>query len=440
MLDNLTSRLQNIFSKIKSRGVLKEADVEAALREIRLALLEADVHFKVAKELIAAIREKAVGQEVLDSLTPGQQVIKIVNAELINILGKTTSTLQLASKPPTIIMLAGLQGSGKTSTAAKLALHLRKKGSKPLLVAADTYRPAAIDQLKTLGKELGIEVFNTPDNPVRICGEAVTHARKGGFDVVIMDTAGRLHIDEEMMQELAEIKNTVKPHQILLAVDTMTGQDAVNFAQSFKEKLDFDGLVLTKMDGDARGGCALSINKITGAPIKFITTGEKADALEVFHPDRLASRILGMGDVLSLIEKAQETTDSQKAADLEKKLLKAQFTLDDLYDQLQQVRKMGPINQVMEMIPGMNKLPQLAKQIDEKQLTRIGAIIQSMTKQERQDPQIIKGGRRQRIADGSGTNVTDVNQLLKQYYQTKKLLATMSKNKSKFKFGNTLPF
>jgi len=440
MLDNLSSRLQSIFSKITSRGVLNEADVEAALREIRLALLEADVHFKVVKELIGAIREKAVGQEVLESLTPGQQVIKIVNEELINILGKTTSSLQLSSKPPTIIMLAGLQGSGKTSTAAKLALHLRKKGSKPLMVAADTYRPAAIDQLKTLGKELNVEVFNTPGNPVGICEEGASYAKKSGFDVVIMDTAGRLHIDEEMMQELAEIKSRVKPHQILLVVDTMTGQDAVNFAGAFKEKLDFDGLILTKMDGDARGGCALSINKITGAPIKFITTGEKSDAFEVFHPDRLASRILGMGDVLSLIEKAQETTDSEKAAELEKKLLKQQFTLDDLYDQLQQVRKMGPIKQVMEMIPGMNKMPQLAKQIDEKQLTRIGAIIQSMTKEERVNPQIIKGSRRQRIAHGSGTNVTDVNQLLKQYYQTKKMLAAMSKNKGKLKFGNTLPF
>jgi signal recognition particle subunit SRP54 len=440
VFDNLSSRLQQVFSKITSRGILKEADVEAALREVRLALLEADVHFKVVKELIDAIKERAVGQKVLESLTPGQQVIKIVNEELVNILGKTTSPLQLGSKPPVVIMLAGLQGCGKTSTAAKLALHLRKKGSKPMLVAADTYRPAAIEQLKTLGKELSIEVFSALKNPVQICTQALPEAKKGSFDVVIVDTAGRLHIDENMMQELAEIRKAIKPQQILLVVDAMAGQDAVNFAKAFKEQLDFDGLILTKMDGDARGGAALSINKVTGAPIKFITVGEKADALEVFHPDRMTSRILGMGDMLSLIEKVQEVTDAQKAAEMEKKFLKAQFSLDDLYVQLQQVKKMGPIKQIIEMIPGLNKMPQLAKQVDEKQLTRIGAIIQSMTKEERINPQIVKGSRRQRIADGSGTNVSDVNQLLKQYFQTKKMLSAMSKKKNKFGFGNNLPF
>ncbi len=440
MLDNLSSRLQNIFSKLKSHGVLKEKDIDDAMREIRLALLEADVNFKVVKDLVAAVKEKALGQEVLESLTPGQQVIKIVNEELTNILGKTTAKLELSPKPPTVIMLAGLQGSGKTSTVAKLALHFRKKGNNPLMVAADTYRPAAIEQLKTLGKELNIEVFNVPKDPVQICKQGVDFAKQGAFDVVLLDTAGRLHIDEEMMQELINIQKTVAPHQILLVVDAMTGQNAVNFASAFKEKLGFDGLILSKMDGDARGGAALSINKVTQVPIKFITTGEKSDALEIFYPDRMASRILGMGDVLSLIEKAQDVTDAKKAQELEKRLMKQQFTLDDLFDQLQQVQKMGPINQVLDMIPGMNKMGAMAKQIDEKQLTRTGAIIQSMTKQERENPQVINGSRRQRIAEGSGTNVSDVNQLLKQYQQTKKMIQAMGKNKKRLGFGKSLPF
>lgn len=440
MLDNLSSRIQNIFSKITSRGILKEKDVDEALREVRLALLEADVHFKVVKQLISSIRERTVGKKVLENLNPGQQVIKIVNEELINILGKSKSSLQLHAKPPTIIMLAGLQGSGKTSATAKLALHLRKKGHRPIMVAADIYRPAAIEQLKVLGKELEIPVFSGEKNAVKICQDALTAAQKNGNDAVLIDTAGRLHIDDKMMAELAEIKKAAAPHQILLVVDSMTGQEAVNFAASFKEKINVDGLILTKMDSDARGGAALSINKVTGLPIKFITTGEKADAFEIFHPDRLAGRILGMGDVLSLIEKAQAVTDAKQAAELEKKLLKQEFTLDDLYEQLQQVRKMGPIKQVLDMIPGMNKMPQIAKQIDDKQLTKIGAIIQSMTKKERHNPGIINGSRRQRIASGSGTNVSDVNQLLKQYAQTKKLVAAMSKNKNPFKLGKSLPF
>ncbi len=439
MFESLTSRLQNIFSKITSRGLLKEADVEAALREIRLALLEADVNYKVVKELTESIKSRAVGQDILESLKPGEQVIKIVNEELTSILGKTTSTVELGSKPPTVLMLVGLQGSGKTSTIAKLALHFRKKGNKPLMVAADTYRPAAIEQLKTLGNELNMEVFTSDTKPLDIAKSAIDKAKKGGFDLVIIDTAGRLHIDKEMMNELVEIRGSVKPHNILLVVDAMTGQDAVNVAQSFKEKLDFDGLILTKMDGDARGGAALSINKMTGAPIKFITTGEKTDALEVFHPDRMASRILGMGDILSLIEKAQETTDAKKAAEMEKKLFKAQFTLDDLFDQLQQVKKMGPINQVLEKMPGINKMPNIAKQVDEKQLTRIEAIIQSMTKEERNNPQVIKSSRKKRIANGSGTNVSDVNQLLKQFFQTKKLISTLGKNKNKL-IGKNMPF
>jgi len=439
VFESLTSRLQNIFSKITSRGLLKEADVEAALREIRLALLEADVNYKVVKELTESIKSRAVGQDILESLKPGEQVIKIVNEELTSILGKTTSTVELGSKPPTVLMLVGLQGSGKTSTIAKLALHFRKKGNKPLMVAADTYRPAAIEQLKTLGNELNMEVFTSDTKPLDIAKSAIDKAKKGGFDLVIIDTAGRLHNDKEMMNELVEIRGSVKPHNILLVVDAMTGQDAVNVAQSFKEKLDFDGLILTKMDGDARGGAALSINKMTGAPIKFITTGEKTDALEVFHPDRMASRILGMGDILSLIEKAQETTDAKKAAEMEKKLFKAQFTLDDLFDQLQQVKKMGPINQVLEKMPGINKMPNIAKQVDEKQLTRIGAIIQSMTKEERNNPQVIKSSRKKRIANGSGTNVSDVNQLLKQFFQTKKLISTLGKNKNKL-IGKNMPF
>jgi len=439
VFESLTSRLQNIFSKITSRGLLKEADVEAALREIRLALLEADVNYKVVKELTESIKSRAVGQDILESLKPGEQVIKIVNEELTSILGKTTSTVELGSKPPTVLMLVGLQGSGKTSTVAKLALHFRKKGNKPLMVAADTYRPAAIEQLKTLGNELNMEVFTSDTKPLDIAKSAIDKAKKGGFDLVIIDTAGRLHNDKEMMNELVEIRGSVKPHNILLVVDAMTGQDAVNVAQSFKEKLDFDGLILTKMDGDARGGAALSINKMTGAPIKFITTGEKTDALEVFHPDRMASRILGMGDILSLIEKAQETTDAKKAAEMEKKLFKAQFTLDDLFDQLQQVKKMGPINQVLEKMPGINKMPNIAKQVDEKQLTRIEAIIQSMTKEERNNPQVIKSSRKKRIANGSGTNVSDVNQLLKQFFQTKKLISTLGKNKNKL-IGKNMPF
>ena len=439
MLDNLSSRLQNIFSKLKTKGVLKEKDVDEALREVRLALLEADVNFKVAKDLVAAIKERAVGQKVSESISPAQQVIKIVDEELTNILGKATARIELGQKPPTIIMLAGLQGSGKTSTVAKLALHFRKKGSKPLMVAADTYRPAAIEQLKTLGKELDVEVYSEEKEPVRIAKSAIDKAGKEGFDVVLVDTAGRLHIDDEMMQELVDMQKSIRPHQILLVVDAMTGQNAVNFATAFKEKLGIDGLILSKMDGDARGGAALSIYKVTEVPIKFITVSEKSDGLEVFHPDRMASRILGMGDVLSLIEKAEEVTDAGKAKEMEKKLLNQQFTLDDLFEQLQQVKKMGPIDQVLDMVPGLNKLPQAA-QIDDKQLSRIGAIIQSMTKEERANPQIIKGSRRGRIAKGSGTNVADINQLLKQHAQTKKLLASMGKKKGKLGFGKNLPF
>ncbi|HDZ86663.1 hypothetical protein LCGC14_1033880 [marine sediment metagenome] len=439
MLDNLSSRLQNIFSKLKTKGVLKEKDVDEALREVRLALLEADVNFKVAKELVAAIRERAVGQKVSESISPAQQVIKIVDEELTNILGKATAKVELGQKPPTVIMLAGLQGSGKTSTVAKLALHFRKKGSKPLMVAADTYRPAAIEQLKTLGKEIDVEVYSEDKEPVRIAKSAIDKAAKEGFDVVLVDTAGRLHIDDEMMQELVDMQKSIRPHQILLVVDAMTGQNAVNFATAFKEKLGFDGLILSKMDGDARGGAALSIYKVTEVPIKFMTVSEKSDGLEVFHPDRMASRILGMGDVLSLIEKAEEVTDADKAKEMEKKLLKQQFTLDDLFEQLQQVKKMGPIDQVLEMVPGLNKLPQAA-QVDDKQLSKIGAIIQSMTKEERTNPQIIKGSRRERIAKGSGTNVADINQVLKQYAQTKKLLASMGKKKGKLGFGKNLPF
>ena len=439
MLDNLSSRLQNIFSKLKTKGVLKEKDVDEALREVRLALLEADVNFKVAKDLVAAIKERAVGQKVSESISPAQQVIKIVDEELTNILGKATAKVELGQKPPTVIMLAGLQGSGKTSTVAKLALHFRKKGSKPLMVAADTYRPAAIEQLKTLGKELDVEVYSEDKKPVKIAKAAIDKAAKEGFDVVLVDTAGRLHIDDEMMQELVDMQKSIHPHQILLVVDAMTGQNAVNFATAFKEKLGFDGLILSKMDGDARGGAALSIYKVTEVPIKFMTVSEKSDGLEVFHPDRMASRILGMGDVLSLIEKAEEVTDADKAKEMEKKLLKQQFTLDDLFEQLQQVKKMGPIDQVLEMVPGLNKLPQAA-QVDDKQLSKIGAIIQSMTKEERTNPQIIKGSRRERIAKGSGTNVADINQLLKQHAQTKKLLASMGKKKGKLGFGKNLPF
>lgn len=406
---------------------MTEADVDAAMREVRLALLEADVNYKVVKEFVATLKARAIGSDVLDSLTPAQQVVKIVNEELTTLLGTTESRLPMASQPPTVVMMVGLQGSGKTTATAKLAYHLTKQGKHPLMIAADTYRPAAIDQLVALGDENKIAVFSTGGRPEEIVAAGLKQAVRQANDVVIVDTAGRLHVDEDMMSEAARIKSVAKPHQILLVVDAMTGQDAVNVAESFKERLDFDGLILTKMDGDARGGAALSIRAVTGRPVKFISLGEKVDSLEAFHPDRLASRILGMGDVLTLIEKAQSVSDEAKAKALTEKLRRQEFDLEDFLDQMRQLRNMGPIGQVMKMLPGVSNIPGMKKsEVNDSDIKRIQAIIESMTPRERQQPSIISGSRRQRIAKGSGTSVTEVNQLLKQFEQTKKLLKSMT--------------
>jgi signal recognition particle subunit SRP54 len=425
MFDSLTNKLSSVFKKLRGHGRLNEQNITEALKEVRIALLEADVNFKVVRDFIERIRTRAVGQDVLESLTPAQQVIKIVHEELITLMGGANTGLNLSYKPPIPIMLAGLQGSGKTTTAGKLGKFLKDKGRKPHLVPADVRRPAAIEQLKKLGEQLGIPVFD-PDpteSPLKICQKALRWADEESGDVVLIDTAGRLHIDEELMKELEEIKKEIHPREILLVADSMTGQDAVNVAKKFNDVLDIHGVILTKLDGDARGGAALSIKAVTGKPIKFVGVGEKLDALELFHPDRMASRILGMGDVLSLIEKAQEAIDEKKAQELQKKLLKDSFTLEDFKEQLQQIKKMGSMEQILSMIPGMGRL-KLPKdfQASEKELVKIEAIINSMTKEERQRPEILNGSRRLRIAKGSGTTVQDVNQLLKQYLQTKKML------------------
>lgn len=434
MFDNLANRLQDIFAKLKSRGKLTEQDVDAAMREVRLALLEADVNYKVVKDFVAKVKERAIGVEVLESLTPGQQVIKIVNEELAALMGTTESKLTFAPRPPTMIMLVGLQGSGKTTTAAKLAHHLKSKGRRPFLIGADIYRPAAIDQLKALASENNIPFYSddpkTP--PLQIVKAGIKEANQRGVDVIIIDTAGRLHIDDQMMQELEVIKGEVKPHQVLLVVDAMTGQDAVNVAQTFSDKLDFDGVVMTKLDGDARGGAALSVRAVTGKPIKLVSDGEKIDSLEPFHPDRMASRILGMGDILTLIEKAQSAVDEKKAREMEEKLRRAEFTFEDFLDQMEQMRNMGPIGQLVKMIPGLGKLPKEI-QISDKDLERIKAIIFSMTIEERRNPSIINGSRRERIAKGSGTEPHEVNQLLKQFSQTKKLLKQFGNMQGKMK-------
>lgn len=425
MFDSLTNKLSAVFKKLRGHGKLSEQNITEALKEVRLALLEADVNFKVVKDFIDRIRTRAVGQEVLESLTPAQQVIKIVHEELIALMGGTSSGLNLSFKPPIPIMLVGLQGSGKTTTAGKLGRFLKEKGRKPSLVPADVQRPAAIEQLKKLGEQLGIPVFN-PDpqeSPLKICQKALKWADGEGMEVVLIDTAGRLHVDEVLMKELEEIKKEIVPREILLVADAMTGQDAVNIAKKFNDALDIHGVILTKLDGDARGGAALSIKAVTGKPVKFIGVGEKLEALELFYPDRMASRILGMGDVLSLIERAQEAIDEKKAEELQKKLLKDTFTLEDFREQLQQIKKMGSIEQILSMIPGIGRL-KLPKDLQgsEKELVKVEAIIDSMTKEERKRPEILNGSRRLRIAKGSGTTVQDVNQLLKQYLQTKKML------------------
>ncbi len=433
VFEGLSDKLQNLMKKMKGSVRVSEKDVKEMMREVKLALLEADVNFKVVKDFVNTLTERAVGQDVLESLTPGQQVVKIVHEELIKLMGSVPSKLTYSPAPPTVYMMVGLQGSGKTTTSGKLANMLRKDGKRPLLVACDVYRPAAVKQLQVVGGQLSIPVFEmgTQTDPVEIAKKAVAHAKSMQFDMVIIDTAGRLHVDEQLMDELKRIKDTVKPHEILLVVDAMTGQDAVNVAGSFNEKLGIDGIILTKLDGDTRGGAALSTRAVTGKPIKFTGLGEKLSDLEPFYPDRMASRILGMGDVLSLIEKAQTAFDEKKALELEKKMRTASFTLDDYLDQLQQIKKMGPLNQVLGMIPGMNTKALKDVDIDEKQFARTAAIIQSMTMQERNNPNILNASRRQRIAKGSGTTVTDVNRLLKQFEDMKKLVKSFSGGNAK---------
>jgi signal recognition particle subunit SRP54 len=422
---NLADKLQRTLGKLRGKGKLTEQDVKEALREVRLALLEADVNFKVVGEFTARVRERAVGQEVMASLTPAHQVIKIVHEELTELMGGTQSKLELASKPPTVVMLVGLQGAGKTTSAAKLANLLRKQGHRPLLVAGDVYRPAAIKQLQVLGEQLQTPVFTLGDqvSPVDIAKASVEHARRHANDIVLLDTAGRLHINEELMAELETIDQAVSPKQVLLVVDAMTGQDALNVANSFNENLDIDGIILTKLDGDARGGAALSVKAVTGKPIKFAATGEKLDALEPFYPDRMASRILGMGDVLTLIERAEAQIDEEKAREMADKLRTADFTFEDFLDQLEQVRKMGPLDQLLDMLPGVPGMKGLqGMQVDEKQFSQVEAIVRSMTVEERLRPEIIDGSRKRRIANGSGTKVQDVNRLLKQFSQTRQML------------------
>lgn len=424
--ESLSEKLQGVINKLKGKTRITENDIKEVSREVKLALLEADVNYKIVKDFTSRISEKALGQDVLKSLTPGQQVVKIVHEELVNLLGTEEVGLNISPNPPTIIMMAGLQGSGKTTMAAKLANMLRKKGKKPLMVACDVYRPAAIDQLEVLGKQLNIPVFSdkTTKNVIDIANRALKEANSKLNDVVIVDTAGRLHIDEELMNELKSLKNSINPHEILLVVDSMTGQDAVNVAQSFNEQLGIDGVAITKLDGDTRGGAALSVREITGKPIKFSGTGEKLSDIEVFHPDRMAKRILGMGDVLSLIEKAEEAFDEEQAIKLEAKLRKQSFTLQDYLDQLKQIKKLGSIKSILGMIGIDQKAIESAK-IDEKQFVRIEAIIQSMTTEEREDVDILNGKRRRRIADGAGTTVQEVNKFIKQYSDTKALMKGM---------------
>jgi signal recognition particle subunit SRP54 len=443
MLDNLSDKLNAVFKKLKGHGKLTEKNIEDGLREVRMALLEADVHYKVVKKFISDIRGRALGQEVMASLTPGQQVVKIVNEELTALMGGQHQELNLEGTPPAAVMLVGLQGSGKTTTAGKLAVFLRKSGRQPYLVPADVYRPAAIEQLQRLGAQLSVPVFpsQTDMNPVDICREARTAAHQAGCDTLLLDTAGRLHVDEALMEELRRIKAAASPSDILLVADAMTGQDAVNIAESFDSALDIGGVVLTKLDGDARGGAALSIKAITGKPIKFVGVGEKLTQLEAFHPERLASSILGMGDLLTFIEKAQAVVDEKKAAELEKKLRKNQFTLEDFRDQMVQIRKMGSVKDLLGMIPGVSKSKQFKNlQVDDRELVRIEAIINSMTAQERLQHTIINGSRRKRIAMGSGTRVQDVNQLLKNYTQVMKMMKQINKGGLRNLGRGMLPF
>jgi signal recognition particle subunit SRP54 len=444
MLDSLTNRLTGILDRLRGFGRLTEENIQEALREVRVALLEADVNFKVVKGFIDRVRVKAVGQDVLQSLTPGQQVVKVVRDELVELLGGSAHRLAMAPHPPTVVMLVGLQGSGKTTSAAKLARHFQKQGQHPLLAAADVYRPAAVDQLKTLGAQLGIPVVGeATQRPVDICAAARDEAARRGLSPLILDTAGRLHIDEEMLEELRVIKRAVGPHHVLLVLDAMTGQDAVTVAEKFNAAIGIDAVVLTKMDGDARGGAALSVRQVTGRPIAFVGVGEKTEALEPFHPDRLAQRILGMGDVLSLVEKAQATVDAGQAEALAQKIRDDTFTLEDFAAQLKQLRSMGPLGQLMDMVPFFKGAKGLPKEMkgEEQELDRYGAIIASMTPHERREPSVINGSRRARIARGSGTSVSDVNRLLKQYAQLRKMMKGLKNMEGRMgKFKGALPF
>jgi signal recognition particle subunit SRP54 len=433
MFDQLSDRLQDSLSAVRSRGKLTEADVDKAMREIRLALLEADVNFKVVKSFTEAVRERCLGAGVLDSLNPGQQVVKIVHEELANLMGGSSRDLALAPTGTTVILMAGLQGSGKTTACAKLAQHLAKGGHRVALAACDTQRPAAVEQLVTVGERAGAAVYErgTDPDPAEIAGWALARARQESRDVLIVDTAGRLHVDEEMMDQLVRVRKATKPHDVLLVLDAMTGQDAVNVAEAFADRVDFDGVVLTKLDGDARGGAALSVRAVTGRPILYASTGEKLDALERFHPERMASRILGMGDVLTLIEKAEEVTDERQTADLERKIRRQEFTLEDFLGQMKQVRRMGPLSNVLRLMPGMGGAMRQLRDVDmdDAELDRLEAIILSMTPGERANPTMIDGSRRKRIAKGSGTTVQAVNQLVKQFAQMRKLMAQIARGK-----------
>lgn len=444
IFESLSNKLQGALNKLKGKGKLNEKDIDEAMRDIRLSLLEADVNFKVVKDFIKSVKERSMGSEVMESLTPGQQVVKIVNEEMIKILGEKESKIQFSSSEVTVIMMCGLQGAGKTTTAGKLALRFKKQNKRPLLVACDIYRPAAIKQLEVVGKSVEVPVFKIEGetDPVLIAEKSLQEARKNGNDVLIIDTAGRLHIDEKLMAELIQIRNKVKPSEVLLVLDAMTGQDAVKIAESFNKDMEITGLILTKVDGDARGGAAISIRAVTSKPIKFVTTGEKMADLEAFHPDRMASRILGMGDLLSLIEKAQESFDSKKVKEMEEKLRGQGFTLDDFLDQMEQMKSLGPLDQLLEMIPGANSKQLKNLKIDEKELVYIKAIIQSMTKKERKDPTIINGSRRKRIANGSGTSVQRVNKLLKQFIETQKMMKKMGGMNKMMKKGGRfkMPF